>query len=52
MMALTVGVLAMEHIAAGLVDGSQIVGPVRSFPAAGSGNDSLSALPLDWPEEK
>src|SRR5689334_18871223 len=47
MMALTVGVLAMDHIAAGVVDGNQIVGTVRSFPVGGGGNDSLSALPPD-----
>ena len=42
-MASTVGVLAMDHIAAGLVDGNRIVGQVRSFPGVGS--DSLPALP-------
>jgi len=47
MMPLTVGVLAMDHIAAGLVDGSRIVGPIRSFPPGGGSNDSLSALPPD-----
>ena len=31
---MTVGVLAMEHIAAGLVDGNRIVGPVRTYPPA------------------
>ena len=46
-MALTVGVLAMDHIAAGLVDGNRIVGPVRSFPSGGGGNDSLPAMPPD-----
>ena len=39
-----VGVLAMEHIAAGLVEGDRIVGPIRTYPdqadEGGSGGDS------------
>lgn len=45
-MAFAVGVLAMEHIAAGLVDGDRIVGPVRTYPAqADDGGSVLLALP-------
>ena len=31
-MSRTVGVLVMEHIAAGLVDGNKVVGPLKIFP--------------------
>jgi predicted NBD/HSP70 family sugar kinase len=45
-MAYTVGVLAMEHVAAGLVENSRIVGDIRTFPAdAGDGASVLTALP-------
>jgi predicted NBD/HSP70 family sugar kinase len=43
-----VGVLAMEHIAAGLVEGHAIVGAVRSYPEqAESGGSVLPTLPAD-----
>jgi len=45
-MAYAVGVLAMEHIAAGLVDGNRIVGPVRTYPREPEDDGSvLLALP-------
>ena len=41
-----VGVLAMEHIAAGLVEGDRIVGPIRTYPdQADEGSSVLPALP-------
>jgi predicted NBD/HSP70 family sugar kinase len=41
-----VGVLAMEHIAAGLVEGDRIVGPIRTYPdAADEGSSVLPTLP-------
>lgn len=41
-----VGVLAMEHIAAGLVDGDRIVGPIRTYPdQADDGSSVLPTLP-------
>jgi predicted NBD/HSP70 family sugar kinase len=45
-MGYAVGVLAMEHIAAGLVDGDQIVGPIRTYPdQADEGSSVLPTLP-------
>jgi predicted NBD/HSP70 family sugar kinase len=45
-MAQAVGVLAMEHIAAGLVDGSRIEGPILTFPERPEGDDrSLQGVP-------
>ena len=41
-----VGVLAMEHIAAGLVEGDRIVGPIRTYPdQADEGSSVLPTLP-------
>ena len=41
-----VGVLAMEHIAAGLVEGDRIVGPIRTYPdQAEEGSSVLPTLP-------
>jgi glucokinase len=41
-----VGVLAMEHIAAGLVDGNRIAGPIRTYPdQADEGSSVLPTLP-------
>jgi predicted NBD/HSP70 family sugar kinase len=45
-MAHAVGVLAMEHIAAGLVEGDRIVGPIRTYPdQADEGSSVLPTLP-------
>jgi glucokinase len=45
-MAQAVGVLAMEHIAAGLVDGTRISGPILTYPERLNGNDgTLQGVP-------
>ena len=44
-MARTIGVLAAEHIAVGLVEAHQIVGAIRRFPATESSADQLGGMP-------
>ncbi len=44
---LTIGVLAAEHIAVGLVNNHQLVGSLRVFPPVGSDSDFLIELPPD-----
>ena len=44
---LTIGVLAAEHIAVGLVNNHQLVGSLRVFPPVGSDSDFLIELPTD-----
>ena len=44
---LTIGVLAAEHIAVGLVNHHQLVGSLRVFPPADSDSDFLIELPND-----
>ena len=47
-MALSIGVLAAEHVAAGLVEEDHLAGPLRTFPADPSaGPDALQAMPAD-----
>ena len=41
-----VGVMAAEHIVAGLVDDARIVSPLYTFPDAGSDVDQLGLLPV------
>jgi glucokinase len=41
----TVGVLVMEHIAAGLVEGSKVVGPLKTFPETAQSLDPLQSMP-------
>jgi glucokinase len=41
----TVGVLVMEHIAAGLVEGSKVVGPLKIFPETAQSLDPLQSMP-------
>jgi len=41
----TVGVLAMEHVAVGRVEGGRIVGAVHRFPEKGDAADSLRDMP-------
>lgn len=41
----TVGVLVMEHIAAGLVEGSKVVGPLKIFPESAPSLDPLQSMP-------
>ena len=44
-MSRTVGVLVMEHIAAGLVDGNKVVGPLKLFPETAQSLDPLQSMP-------
>src|SRR5207237_9934023 len=44
-MSRTVGVLVMEHIAAGLVDGNKVVGPLKIFPESPQSLDPLQSMP-------
>ena len=43
----TVGVLVMEHIAVGLVEGDKVVGPLRRYPEKQDSADALLAMPAD-----
>jgi predicted NBD/HSP70 family sugar kinase len=43
----TIGVLAMEHLAVGVVEGDRIAGAVSVFPEKGGGADSLRDVPAD-----
>lgn len=43
----TVGVLVMEHIAVGLVDGDKVVGPLRMVPEKADSVDALLSMPAD-----
>src|SRR5437764_15298332 len=44
-MSRTVGVLVMEHIAAGLVDGNKVVGPLKIFPESPQSLAPLQSMP-------
>src|SRR2546421_9695529 len=44
-MSRTVGVLVMEHIAAGLVEGSKVIGPLKLFPETAQSLDPLQSMP-------
>jgi len=44
-MSRTVGVLVMEHIAAGLVDSNKVVGPLKLFPETAQSLDPLQSMP-------
>lgn len=46
-MSRTIGVMAMEHIAVGLVEDDQLVGAKRVFPEADSEYDSLAEMPAE-----
>ncbi len=41
----TVGVLVMEHIAAGLVEGGKVAGPLKLFPDSAQSLDLLQSMP-------
>jgi glucokinase len=43
----TVGVLAAEHIAVGLVENNQLVGSVRVYPERGDEADALQGMPAE-----
>ena len=42
-----IGVLAMEHIAVGLVESHRLVGPVHIYPPDGSASNPLQSMPAD-----
>ena len=44
-MSRTVGVLVQEHIAAGLVDGNKVAGPLKLFPETAQSPDPLQSMP-------
>lgn len=46
-MAKIVGVMASERIVAGLVEGNQVVGPVRVYPELGSSSEGLYGVPAE-----
>src|SRR5438874_7505674 len=43
----TVGVLVMEHIAVGLVEGDKVIGPLNIFPEKSQTLDPLQAMPAE-----
>jgi glucokinase len=43
----TVGVLVMEHIAVGLVEGKKVLGALRTYPEQGTSLDALQSMPAD-----
>ena len=43
----TIGALVTEHIAVGVVENNELVGPVRRFPEAGSFRDVLEGMPAE-----
>jgi glucokinase len=43
----TAGVLVMEHIAVGLVEGDKVVGPLRRYPEKEDSVDALLSMPAD-----
>jgi glucokinase len=43
----TVGVLVMEHIAVGLVEGNKLVSPPNVYPEHGDSTDALLSLPAE-----
>lgn len=43
----SVGVLVMEHIAVGLVENNQLVGPVNVYPEKGTSLDALQSMPAE-----
>ena len=43
----TAGVLVMEHIAVGMVEGDKVVGPLRIYPEKGNSVDALLSMPAD-----
>lgn len=43
----TAGVLVMEHIAVGLVEGDKVVGALHRYPEKGDSPDALLAMPAD-----
>jgi glucokinase len=46
-MRLAIGVLAMEHIAVGLVEDHRLVGPIRVYPEDSAASSPLQSMPAD-----
>jgi predicted NBD/HSP70 family sugar kinase len=46
-MAKSIGVLVMEHIAVGLVENNQLIGPVNLYPEKGTSLDALQSMPAE-----
>src|SRR5262245_46680858 len=46
-MARIVGVLAPEHLATGLVEGTALVGPLRFYPEPGQETEDLRGMPVE-----
>lgn len=46
-MTLAIGVLAAQHVAAGLVEGSTVTGPVRTFPEPSGKAETLQGMPAE-----
>lgn len=46
-MARIIGVLAPEHLATGLVEGTSLVGPLRRYPEPGEEADDLRGMPAE-----
>ena len=43
----TAGVLVMEHVAVGLVEGHKVIGPLRMYPEKADSVDALQSMPAD-----
>ena len=43
----TAGILVMEHIAVGLVEGDKVVGPLRRYPEKLDSTEALLSMPAD-----
>jgi glucokinase len=46
-MALAIGVLAAQHVAAGLVEGNKVSGSVRTFPESSGRYETLQGMPAE-----
>jgi glucokinase len=46
-MSRTIGVLAPEHLAIGLVEGAKLIAPLRIYPEPGKGSDDLRGMPAE-----
>ncbi len=42
-----IGVLATQHVAAGLVEGNKVTGPVRTFPEVSGKSETLQGMPAE-----
>ncbi|GAC1626796.1 MAG: hypothetical protein PVS2B2_03150 [Candidatus Acidiferrum sp.] len=46
-MSKTIGVLMMDHLAAGAIEGNKVAGPVCLYPESGASMDPLQAMPAE-----